>query len=507
MAFDYDLVILGGSLAARHAAAKAIHLGARVALVEPAAQNIHQNIELPLLRQVAFRHLRTLVEQTEKAAVLGWPQSAVDDSARWETALVWLRETTEMIAGNESVGYSLTQLAASGVDVVLGEAAFHPESRRKRRSDSSRSSNYPPVVLANGRYLRSRKYLLATAAQTVIPNIEGLSATHYRTIDSFWQNPWTMLPRHLIVLGSDPRGIELAQLFNRLGSQVTLLIRGPQLLPDEDASTIALLQAHLEAEGVQILTQTQVTQARQIGDQTWIQAGDRALPADALLLATRMAANLTGLNLKAIGIEEELNLRVNQKLQTRNPHLYACGDVLGGYALPHLAEQEADIAVNHALFGAFGRIFAGVADRISDRINYRQIPWAMFTSPTLVRIGLTESQARAVYGKEVVVVQQSLQGLSRAQVQQETIGFCKLILRHNGEILGGHSLSPQAEEWMGAVALAMQHRIKLGAIDPAAFMSSSFAEILAQLIRQWQQQRLPSWQRDLWESWFNARRS
>lgn len=512
MPFDYDLVILGGSLAARYAAAKASRLGARVALVEPdAAQNnpaqnnpAQNNIELSLLRHAAFRQLRTLVEQMGKMASSGiWQGSPAADSAlvAWEKSLKWIQETTEMIAANEIVGHSLPQLAAVGVDIVLGEAAFYPASKAapkatfKQRWRSMSRSSTPPVVLAGGRYLRSRKYLLAPTATAVIPEIEGLSATNYRTIESFWQNPWTTLPPCLTILGSDPRGIELAQLFNRLGCQVTLIVSGTQLLPDEDASTIALLQAHLEAEGIEILTQTRVTQAKQLGNQTWIQAGDRAFQTDALLLATRVQPNLAAFNLEAVGVAGDQSLRVNHKLQTTHAQIYACGDILGGYALPHLAEHEVDVALDNALFCT------------SSRVNYGQIPWAIFTSPTLARIGLTESQARAFYGEDVVVLQQSLQSLSRAQVQQETIGWCKLIVRRNGEILGGHSLSPQAEEWIGTIALAMKHPIKLGAINAASFLPSTSSEILTHLIRQWQERRFPAWQRDLLENWFNARRS
>lgn len=503
MAFDYDLVILGGSMAARYAAAKASRLGARVALVEPdVAQNnpaqnnpAQNNIELSLLRQGAFRQLRILVEQTEKMAASGiWSDPlAAAALLDWEKSLQWIQETTERVAANEIIGHSLSQLAAVGVDIVLGEAAFYPAAKLRRRSISLSSD--PAVVLAGGRYLRSRKYLLATAATAAIPEIEGLSATNYRTIESFWQNPWTALPPRLTILGSDPRGIELAQLFNRLGCQVTLIVSGTQLLPDEDISTIALLQAHLEAEGIEILTQTRVTQTKQLGSQTWIQAGDRAFQTDALLLATQLRPDLATLNLKVMGIADDLSLQVNRKLQTIHPQIYACGNVLGGYVLPHLAEHEVDVALDNALFCT------------ASRVNYGQIPWAVFTSPPLARIGLTESQARTFYGQDVMVVQQSLQSLSRAQVQQETIGWCKLIVRRNGEILGGHSLSPQAEEWIGTIALAMKHSIKLGAIDPASCLAATSSEILTHLIRQWQERRFPVWQRNLLESWFNARRS
>lgn len=491
MAFDYDLVIIGGSMAARYAAAKASRLRARVALVEPEDT---RSIELPILQHCALRQLRTLVQQVWQAKSwdIGQTSIAADtELLSWQRVLQWVQHTTETIVDSEITEYSLPQLASSGVDVVLGDAAFYPDSKRQQRT---RSANLP-VVLANGRYLRSRKYLLAPAATAVVPDIEGLTATDYRTIASFWQNPWTALPQHLTVLGGDPRGIELAQLCSRLGCQVTLIVSGTQLLPNEDAETIALLQALLEAEGIEILIQTRVTQVKQLGEQTWIQAGDRALQTNALLLATRLQVDLAALNLQAIGVAEKQYLQVNRRLQTSHPHIYACGDGLGGYTLAHVAAHEVEVALNHALFGT------------PAHVNYAQLPWSMFTSPTLARVGLTEAQARAYYGEDVVVLQRSLQTLSYAQVGQETIGSCKLIVRRNGEILGGHSLAPQAEEWVSTLALAMQHRIKLSAINPATFSASTFSEVLAHLIEQWQEYCLPNWQRNLWESWFNWRRS
>lgn len=516
MAFDYDLVILGGSMAARYAAMQASCLRARVALVEP---DTNQKAELPLLRHTAFCQLAKLLEQMARAEAWGvWqPPIAAHDPdpshfgatplnpISWEKALEWIHETTESIAANEIVGYSLSQLAASGVDVIWGQGVFCTTSRKQGRSEldkldtaklhAAKPANHRPIVLANGRYLRSRNYLLAPATQAIIPNIEGLASTNYRTIDDFWQKPWQPLPRHLTILGSDPRGLELAQLFNRLGSQVTLIVSGAQLLPCEDPGIVALLQAQLESEGIHVLTQTHVTQAKRLGEQIWIQADDQALQTDALLLATRSRADLSALNLRAVGIAEDADLATNRRLQTINPYIYACGDVLGGYSLPHLADYEAEIALRNALFFPTGRV------------DYRAIAWATFTNPTLARIGLTEPEARELYGKEVVVVQQLLQPLPKAQVQQTSVGLCKLIVRRNGEILGAHCLAPDAEEWISTIALAIKQQVKLGAIDASIGLTSSFSETLAHLVRQWNQQRWPHWQQNLQEGWFNWRRS
>ncbi|NJO39308.1 MAG: NAD(P)/FAD-dependent oxidoreductase [Cyanobacteria bacterium CRU_2_1] len=481
MTIEYDLVIIGGSLVARYAAANASRLNARVALVEPNTQT--QGQDAAIFHQ-SVMYLGRLIQQIRHAQHQGWYWQE-KPTLRWQDLAQWTQAITEIIDENGVPSLSLPHLAASGVDVVLGQGAFVERlPSRPRSSTFNALSRHPLIVEVENRSLRSRTCLLAPPSQPIIPEIEGLASINYLTIDSLSQQSWEALPARLIIFGGEPRSIELAQVFNRLGSQVTLVVSSKRLLPYEDEEAIALLQAILEAEGISILTQTRITQTRQIGDHTWVQAGNQALEADALLLALGRQQALTAFNLESIGVKwHPRGIPVNQTLQTTNSRIYACGEALGGYPLFHLAQYEADLVLKNAL------LFA------STQVDYRPIPIAIWTDPEFVRVGLTVSQARQHYGDKIFVLQQEFKTLLKAHIHGETIGFCKLIVRSNGEILGAHILGAGASEWIGTIALAIQKRMNIRAIAQLPFISPTFSEILRSIAYQWQQ---PSFIRRFW---------
>ena len=144
---------------------------------------------------------------------------------------------------------------------------------------------------------------------------------------------------------------------------------------------------------------------------------------------------------------------VNAFLQTTNPRIYACGDVIGGYQFTHVAGYEANVVLKNALFFPF------------TKANYRVIPWATFTDPELARVGLTEQQARERYGDNIYVVKQDFAEVDRAQAEAATSGFAKIITRRNGEILGAHLVGSAAGELIHEIVLAMSHKLKISALS------------------------------------------
>lgn len=476
MSFDYDLVIVGGDWVGRSAAAKAGRLQARVALVEPesAFQPIEIQSHLLGMGGPVLRSMQNLQSDGVTRA-----------ASQWQTLLETRSTLTAALASNEDVGYSHTQLAALGVDVIQGQGQFERESTPISRSPRSFA------FLVNDRILRSRNYLLATGSIPILPPIPGLESVNYRTIDSFWQNPWQTLPTKLVIVGTDPRGIILAQMLNRLGVHVTLVTRNVQLLPNADRRAVFLLQALLEAEGIDVLTQTDIRQVKPNSTQLSLQLATQDLEAEALLLATDRYPNITVLNLEAIGVQHHARgISVNTRLQTTHPHIYACGEVLGGYALPNVAAYEAEVALHNAFFSP------------KKQINYNPIPWAVLTDPPFVQVGLTEQQARNAYN-DVQVLQQGYKSLVNAHVQGEPIGFCQVIVRSGGEILGVQGVGVNAQEWINVMALAIERQINLNAINSSAFVSPSFSEVISQIIQQWKGDQLPP--RGNWRDWLDFR--
>ncbi|MDX2214701.1 MAG: NAD(P)/FAD-dependent oxidoreductase [Oculatellaceae cyanobacterium bins.114] len=486
MRFDYDLVIIGGTIAARQAALTAVSWNARVALVEPSQSDVGNEIGI----QSTLGYLGQIMQRLQQAESLGihWGRES-HPIVNWADALYWAQQVVENLEAERSPDI----LAAHGVDVIVGNGEF---CRRPRMA-----------FVVNGRVLRSRRYLIATAARQTMLAIEGLVQANPLTLEQLWRSPQgdglaslsALKPNsHLILIGASPVGVELAQTLNRCGFQVTLITSRDRLLPQEDVDAVRLIQAQLEAEGVQVLTQAEVTQVRQLGQQKWVQAGTRALEADEIILTTGQQPDLETLNLAAVDVAvSDMGIQVNPKLQTTHPRIYACGEVLGDYPFAHIAHYEADIAVKNALF--FPRF----------QVDYSSIPWAIATDPALARIGLTEAQARHRYGDRMTVLYQPLKRVAKAQMQGNTTGFCKLIVRPNGQILGVHIVSPEAEELIAAIAPLMRHKHPLQTLASFPAISPSWSEVLHLAALEWRQHqsdRHPL-MREVRETWFNWRRS
>jgi pyruvate/2-oxoglutarate dehydrogenase complex dihydrolipoamide dehydrogenase (E3) component len=486
---DYDLVIIGGTAAGRYAALMASSLQARVALVEP----LNNGQDFPGggkgSIELGLKYSQILSESGRFAQQLSRQQFGI----QWETASVPLPaqlkfdrvlQWTQAVASNLDEINSLDILAARGVDVILDNGEFIAK---------------PQLVFAvGGRKLRSLCYLLACPSPPVIPHIDGLSSVGYFTSETLGElAQLKQLPESLVVLGGDPSGIEVAQTFSRLGVAVTVAVRSPRILMKEDADAARLIQAAMEAEGVRILTDTEVTQARVIDGKKWVQAGARAIEAGEIFLAAGRRANFESLNLEAAGVKfNKQGLILNDKLQTTNPRIYACGDVAGGYSFPHIAKSEAAIAVKNTLFLPMFQI------------DYRGIPWGIFSDPQLARVGLTETQARRRFGDDIIVGLEYFKNVEKAQISGEMTGFCKIVGRRNGEILGASIVGSQAAELIHIIALAVRQGMKVQDLAELPFIWPAFAEIngLTAAIWQLQRDRSNTFLHNLRENLFHWRR-
>lgn len=467
MAVDYDVVIIGGSRAGRYAAVAATQLGATVALVEP---------QVPIYSPLLTPHTITKTGQYQQ---LNNAQFGIhlQNPVQWAEAMQW----AEGVVSNLEDQNSPVVLASLGVDVIFGNGRFQ---------------RLPLAFSVNGRRLRARAYLIATNSRPAIPDIEGLQTTGYLTVPEVWRlSP--ELPKRWVILGADPSGIQLAQTLTQFGLNVTLIVRHSHILSKEDPEIAQLIQATLEAEGVRVLTETLVTQVKCIQDKKWVQAGNEAIETDEILVCAGQQPNVEELNLEAVGVKwNQRRLMLNEKLQTTNRRIYACGDVNGGYHA-NIANYEAQIALKNALFFPMFKV------------NYRSIPWAIFSNPQLARVGLTEAQARRRYGNDVVVLRQYFKSVAAAQMSGETTSICKLIVLHSGEILGSSIVGSQAGELINVVALAIAQNLKISAIAQLTPVYPSLSEIFDQIAINWTKAKLTRNTRlqNFLEGFFNFRRS
>ncbi|MDM9381532.1 NAD(P)/FAD-dependent oxidoreductase [Chlorogloeopsis sp. ULAP01] len=481
MTVDYDVVIIGGTQAGRYAAQMATQFKAKVALIEP-------KFSYEYIHQYVFSEISKLAQQLSNTAQFGIKALHSDSTEEYQISLTWPDAMlyAQGVASNLEELYSPAILAAQGVDVILGEGEF-------------RSS--PDLAFVVGdRLLRARTYLLANGSVPVIPEIEGLQKTGFLNLSQIWQSLNSEAPpQNWVILGGVPQSIQVAQTLARLGCSVTLIVSSPLIIAHADPEIAQLLQAHLEAEGIRILTQTSVTQVRMIENKKWLQAGDKAIETDEIVVATTQHPNVESLNLAAVGVKwYHRRLVVNEKLQTTNHRIYACGDVIGGYDYPHIANYEARIALKNALF--FNRY----------KVNYQCIAWGVISQPILAQVGVTEAQAKRQYHQdEILVLRQYFKTLAVAHIQEEITGICKLVVRQNGEILGASILGAQANEFINIIALAIAQKIKIYQIANLVSIFPSFSEILEQTAQEWDKQKLQSntLKQEFLEGFFHFRRN
>ena len=443
MAVDYDLVIIGGGSAGLVAASAGAQLNAKVALVEKEPQLGGDCLHYGCVPSKSLIHAGRVAHEVKHAAMYGIEASIQD--IRFREALGHVHRVIDTIQEHDST----ERFESLGVEVIYGEGQF-----RDRQTFE-----------VNGRQLKARTYLIATGGRPGLPPITGLKEAGYLTNLTVFDID--QRPHSLAVIGAGPIGCELGQAFARLGSQVTIIASHDRILSKEDPEAARVVQAQMEAEGIQILTETRAQAVVVEGGQKVVitDQGDR-LAIDEILVATGRVPNVETLNLQAAGVEVgKAGVMVNAKLQTTNPKIYAAGDVIGGYLFTHVAGYEGAVAMQNALVLP------------TKKADYRVIPWATFTQPELARVGLTEEQARKRYGDDLMILRHDFDHVDRALAEGSGVGFAKFVTRKNGEILGAHIVGPAAGELIHEVVLAMSYKLKVGALKSIIHVYPTLAEI------------------------------
>jgi pyruvate/2-oxoglutarate dehydrogenase complex dihydrolipoamide dehydrogenase (E3) component len=272
------------------------------------------------------------------------------------------------------------------------------------------------------------------------------------------------------MLGGGPIGLEFAQVYARLGAEVTVVEMLPQLLPREDPEVGQLLEELLRAEGVRVRTGERVervarcangAKAVYLGGAT----GDAgAIEADEVFVATGRRANTSGLGLEDIGVALDRGaVRVDAGLRSSVKGIWAAGDVTGGLQFTHVADYQAKLVLRNAVFP-----FAGKAD-------YATVPSVTYTDPEVARVGLTEPEARDRFG-DVHVYRHDFADLDRAIVDARTDGFVKIVTRRSGRILGATVVASGAGDLIMPLVLAMKQRLKVSKLSQLVYPYPTMAE-------------------------------
>jgi pyruvate/2-oxoglutarate dehydrogenase complex dihydrolipoamide dehydrogenase (E3) component len=321
------------------------------------------------------------------------------------------------------------------------------------------------VIAAEGRFLdrrtlqagetliRARRFVIATGSRPAIPDIPGLADVPYFTNETIFEH--TAKLSHLVVIGGGPVGIELAQAYRRLGSEVTVIETAKALgRSDPELAEIALRR--LREEGVDIREETRVTEviARSQGIGVRIAGPNgepQTLDASHILVATGRQANLASLDLDKARVRRDPvhtgKLLVKPNLKTSNRRIYAIGDAAGGLQFTHVAGYQGGLVVRNALFG------------LPVRNDDAMVPKAVFTDPEIAEVGLTEPQARVRYKNAYKVVRWSFAENDRALSLRQTHGVARMITDGRGRILGAGIVGPEAGELITLFSMAVANRL------------------------------------------------
>jgi pyruvate/2-oxoglutarate dehydrogenase complex dihydrolipoamide dehydrogenase (E3) component len=436
-----DLVILGGGAGGLVIASVAAQLGLKVTLIEKADKLGGDCLHYGCVPSKTLIHAARVASLMRRGHEFGLPACEV------EVDLGKVADHVQSVIDQIQLHDDPERFRGYGCEVIFGAATFI-ESHK---------------VQVNDEIIRGRRFVIATGSQPFIPPIEGLDEAGYLTNEDLFS--LRDLPARLVVLGGGPVGLEMAQAFARLGSQVTVVERLPHLLPQEDPEVADALKLQLESEGLVIHTSVTVERVkREAGVTTAGCSGGVTLETDALLVAVGRRPVVAGLGLDAAGVEYSVKgIPVDRRQRTSQKHIYACGDVCGPYPLTHMAEYQAGIVISNAIF------------RVPKKTDYRVVPWVTYTDPELARVGMTEQQARDK-GIEPVVLRFPFHDIDRAITDRETAGLAKLVA-HKGKILGASILGPHAGELIHEIALAMKTGAGIGDISATIHAYPTLAQV------------------------------
>lgn len=427
---QYDMTIIGGGSGGLTAARLASSLGANVLLIDKERLG-GDCLQTGCVPSKSLIHVARVVHEARNAARLGLVP------VNFEVDMAKINHHIQTVIGKVAEG---EKAYTEDVTVRFGDVSFKSATE----------------LTLNGETFTSRNTLISTGSRPFIPSVEGLAETGYSTNENVFQ--LMSLPSSLLVVGGGPVGVELGQAFRRLGTEVTIVEGLDRILPKEDPEVSTVITEVLRSEGINVVTNALFISAKR-GENKKIVLAKRgeqhlAFEADEILLTIGRVPNIEGLHLEAARITySNKGIQVNEHLQTSTPNIFAIGDVIGGYLFTHVAAYQAGIAVRNALVPLNKK-----------NVNYRVVPWCIFTDPEVARVGLTPDEVEKRF-KETRVVKFPVAAIDRAQTENDLAGFIKLVLAgKKEEIVGAHIVCAHAGELLGELALAMQHHLTINDI-------------------------------------------
>ena len=449
MTYDVDLLVIGGGAAGLTSAGTAANLGAKTMMVErhrlggdctwtgcvPSKTILHAAD----LRARAADFLDRFAASSGDGAAPALPE--VDFAA----VMADVRETRREVYHDADRPEIFEDF---GIEVVKGDARFTgPHAVRIEGAEGARDVTF-------------RKAIICTGGRAAPPPIDGLSETPHLTNETLFEI--TERPTHLVIIGAGPIGCEMGQAFRRLGSDVTVVNRGDEILGKDDAEHAAILRGVLDSEGVQFVLGASVE--RVSGSDaavtlTYSKDGDtHTVTGDRLLVATGRTPNIESLGLDAAGITyTKRGVTVDDQCRTSLGHVWAAGDCTGEYALTHMSEHMGKQAATNAIL------------KLPAPIDRDGITWTTFTTPEVAQVGPTEQELRD-RGEDFETYHFPYTKVDRAITEHAAVGNIKVhATKWRGKILGASVVGERAGELISVYGVAMKAGVSVRSISETIF--------------------------------------
>ncbi len=468
----YNLVVIGAGTAGLVTAAGAAGLGAKVALVEG-----------HLLGGDCLNYgcvpSKCLIRSSRVAAEIGRAGEYGIRVSRTEVDFAGVMERMRRLRARISHHDAAERFKSLGVDVFLGQAAF----------------SGPDTVEVAGKTLRFKRAVIATGARPVSPKVKGLAEAGFRTNETIFS--LTERPARVAVIGAGPIGCEMAQTFQRLGTQVVLLHKNDHILDREDADAAEIVQKRFIQEGVRLVLKSSLKEVTGVnGDKVIcfeVDGNEDSVAVDEILVGAGRVPNVAGLNLEAAGVryDSHQGVLVNDYLQTTNRNIYAAGDVCMTKKFTHAADAAARVVIQNALFKGF------------KKLSSLTVPWCTYTDPEIAHVGMYESDA-ALKGIPVETFVRALHEVDRAVMDGEEEGFVKIHV-HKGtdRIIGATIVAAHAGEMISEITLAMTGKLGLAALSGVVHPYPTQAEGIKHVADAWNRTRLTPLVKTLFGKWLS----
>ncbi len=457
---EYDLIIIGGGAGAFAAANTANRLKKKTLMVNdskilplggtcinvgcvPSKIMLHQGQEYYYASRSQFRAIKL----QGKADFIGA-----------------LKETQEMVNHLRNKNYTNVIGKQKYVEFQEGRARFVDEHT---------------VSVADKTY-RGDNILIATGASTLVPPVRGIDEIDYLTNINVFQ--LTKQPKSVVIFGAGPEGMEFSQIFHHFGTQVTVLQRSDRILTKHDSLIAEELRKHLEEEGIKIYTGVTVREIRKTKEGVELEVeikgkGLEKIVGERLFLGTGLSPHTKDIGAEKAGIKLDGRgfVKVDKYMRTSQKHIYAAGDVVGLMPLETTAAKEGSVAVSNMFENA------------KRTINYNEVPHAVFTSPEVAAVGITEEEYMKKY-KTCICSTVRLDHVEKAAAIKDTRGLIRMVLDHKTrQVVGVQIISPMAADIITTATYAIKNKMTPEDIRDTVHVFPTLSEMIKKVAQSFTQ--------------------